>query len=184
MEDTTMLHPDGPGDRGEACAAGRTRSCAARSGTAGAPGAGAPVHSGRASEREVPRGQEAPHERLTHRDFARFARQTAEEIARDCQVQAFRATGPGGQGVNTTDSAVRMVHESTGIVVVSRESRSQFQNRASCLRKLRAEFARRAVPPKKRVATKPTKASRARRLANKRHRSQVKELRRNPRLDD
>ncbi len=202
MEDTTMLHPDGPGDRGEACAAGRTRSCAARSGTAGAPGAGAPVrtghadgrsaatgagapvHSGRASEREVPRGQEAPHERLTHRDFARFARQTAEEIARDCQVQAFRATGPGGQGVNTTDSAVRMVHESTGIVVVSRESRSQFQNRASCLRKLRAEFARRATPPKKRVDTKPSKAAKARRLANKRHRSQVKELRKHPRLDD
>lgn len=201
-----MLHPDGPSDRGEVRAAGRTRRCAARSGTAGvrvavagagapvrsghadgrsaAASAGAPVHSGRASEREAPRGQEAPHERLTHRDFARFARQTAEEIARDCQVQAFRATGPGGQGVNTTDSAVRMVHEPTGIVVVSRESRSQFQNRASCLRKLRAEFARRATPPKKRVATKPSKAAKARRLANKRHRSQVKELRKHPRLDD
>lgn len=210
MEDMTMLHPDGLGDREEARAAGRTRSCVARSGAAGmraaaagagiaaaapvrsghadgrsaAAGAGAPVHSGHASGREVPRGQETPHERLTHRDFARFARQTVEEIARDCQVQAFRATGPGGQGMNTTDSAVRMVHEPTGIVVVSRESRSQFQNRASCLRKLRAEFARRATPPKKRVATKPSKAAKARRLANKRHRSQVKELRRNPRLDD
>lgn len=206
MEDVTRSQAKGPGEHGEVRAAGRTRSGAVRSGAAGvraaaadtgapahsgradgrsaAAGAEAPVHSGHASGREVPRGQEAPHERLTHRDFARFARQTAEEIAHDCQVQAFRATGPGGQGVNTTDSAVRMVHEPTGITVVSRESRSQFQNRASCLRKLRAEFARRAIPPKKRVATKPTKASRARRLANKRHRSQVKELRRNPRLDD
>lgn len=206
MEDTTMLHPDGLRGRGEVRATGRTRSCAARSSAAGmraaaagagaparpghadgrsaAAGAGAPVHSGRASGREVPRGRETPHERLTHRDFARFARQTVEEIARDCQVQAFRATGPGGQGVNTTDSAVRMVHEPTGIVVVSRESRSQFQNRASCLRKLRAEFARRATPPKKRVATKPTKASRARRLANKRHRSQVKACRRRPGLEE
>lgn len=188
MEDMTRLQSKGPGGHGEARAAGRTRSCAARSGAAGersaAASAGAPVRSGYTSEREVLRGQEAPHERLTYRDFARLARQSAEEIARDCQVQAFRATGPGGQGVNTTDSAVRMVHEPTGIVVVSRESRSQFQNRASCLRKLRAEFTRRATPPKKRVATKPSKAAKARRLANKRHRAQVKELRKHPRLDD
>ena len=65
---------------------------------------------------------------LTYRDYAAFARQTPQEIARDCEVQVFRATGPGGQGVNTTDSAVRMRHVPTGITVVSRESRRQLHN--------------------------------------------------------
>ena len=44
------------------------------------------------------------------REYARYAEVSAEELARDCEVQVFRATGPGGQGVNTTDSAVRMKH--------------------------------------------------------------------------
>ena len=71
------------------------------------------------------------------REYARYAEMSAEELARDCEVQVFRATGPGGQGVNTTDSAVRMKHIPSGITVTARESRSQFQNRSSCLRKLR-----------------------------------------------
>lgn len=120
----------------------------------------------------------------TYRDFARWAHLGVDELARDCDVQVFRATGPGGQGVNTTDSAVRMRHLPSGITVTSRESRSQFQNRASCLRKLRAEFERRSRPPKTRRANKPSKASKARRLADKRHRSQVKEYRRAPRGDE
>ena len=63
------------------------------------------------------------------REYARYAEMSVEELARDCEVQVFRATGPGGQGVNTTDSAVRMKHGPTGITVTARESRSQFQNR-------------------------------------------------------
>ena len=82
------------------------------------------------------------------REYARYAEMSAEELARDCEVQVFRATGPGGQGVNTTDSAVRMKHIPSGIVVMARESRSQFQNRSSCLRKLRAELERRGRPPR------------------------------------
>lgn len=121
---------------------------------------------------------------LTYRDYARFARLGLDELYRQCEVEAFRATGPGGQGVNTTDSAVRMRHVPTGIVVVSRESRSQFQNRQACLRKIRAELRRRAIPPKVRRATKPTKASVRRRLEGKRRRADVKRGRRPPSLDD
>ena len=65
------------------------------------------------------------------REYARYAEMSVEELARDCEVQVFRATGPGGQGVNTTDSAVRMKHGPTGIVVTARESRNQFQNRSA-----------------------------------------------------
>ncbi len=119
-----------------------------------------------------------------HEAFAAWARQGLEEVARDCEVQVFRATGPGGQGVNTTDSAVRMRHVPSGITVTSRESRSQFQNRASCLRKLRAEFERRSRPPKERKPRKPGKAARARRLADKRHRAQTKERRRRPGMEE
>ena len=115
---------------------------------------------------------------LSYRAWARLARQTPEQIAADCEVDVFRTHGPGGQGVNTTDSAVRMTHLPSGLVVTSRESRSQLRNRQLCLDKLHAEFARRAIPPKKRVATKPTKASKERRLLAKKSHGKVKALRR------
>lgn len=121
---------------------------------------------------------------LGHCDYARFARKGIEELAGECAVDAFRATGPGGQGVNTTDSAVRMRHLPTGIVVTSRESRSQYQNRLLCLQKLRRELLRRSVPPKQRHATKPSRAARQRRLDEKRRRSQLKLRRRKPGPDD
>lgn len=114
------------------------------------------------------------HDEPTYRDYARWARMSLEDIARDCDVQAFRASGPGGQCVNTTDSAVRMTHVPSGMTVTSRESRSQFRNRQLCLQKLRDRFAREAVPPKARRATKATRASKERRLAQKRRRSQTK----------
>ena len=101
-------------------------------------------------------------DKMGWREYARYAEMSAEELARDCEVQVFRATGPGGQGVNTTDSAVRMKHIPSGIVVTARESRSQFQNRASCLRKLRAELERRGRPPRRRVKTKVPQRSRQR----------------------
>lgn len=119
---------------------------------------------------------------LTYRDYARYAQQSAEEVARDCEVETFRASGPGGQCVNTTDSAVRMTHVPTGIAVTSRESRSQFRNRQLCLQKLRQLFVNKAVPPKVRHATHPSRAARQRRLDHKHFRAQIKIQRR--RIDD
>ena len=122
--------------------------------------------------------------RLTYREYAAFAQQTAAEGTRDCEVDVFRATGPGGQGVNTTDSAVRMRHVPTGIVVNARESRSQFQNRASGLRKLRAELERRGRPPRRRVKTKVPQRSRQRRLNDKHFNAIKKANRRKPGSDE
>lgn len=124
------------------------------------------------------------HEQLTYRDFARFARLDDADLARQCVAEAFHASGPGGQGVNTTDSAVRMRHVPTGITVTSREQRSQLQNRQECLRKIRQQLQQRSVRPKKRKPTKPSKAARQRRLNAKHRRSDVKASRRRPGIDD
>ena len=125
--------------------------------------------------------------------------------ANELEERASRSSGPGGQGVNTTDSAVELrwqfddsvalsdaekarVRENLGtritdagvFIVRSAEQRSQHQNRAAARDRL-VEMLRTAMrPPKRRKATRPSRAAKRRRLEAKRHRGEIKRLRKPP----
>ncbi len=58
----------------------------------------------------------------------------------DYEMQVFRSSGAGGQHINKTSSAVRLIHKATGIVVACQTERSQFQNKETCLRMLRSKL--------------------------------------------
>ena len=107
-----------------------------------------------------------------------------EELLRECEVDTFRSSGPGGQHVNKTESAVRLRHLPSGVVVTSQQERSQHRNKALCLEKLRAKVERLNYRPAKRVPTRVPLGVKNRTLEEKARRSKIKRLRSKPSADE
>jgi protein subunit release factor B len=114
----------------------------------------------------------------------RFAALSDDDLLAQCDVQTFRAGGPGGQHQNMTDSGVRLRHLPTGLTVTCRRERSQLQNKQDCLHRLRLKLAALERTPEPRVPTQPTREAQRRRLEEKARRAALKRQRAAPPADD
>lgn len=101
----------------------------------------------------------------------------------DLDITFFKAGGPGGQHRNKTETAVRIHHRPTGITVTASERRSRQANIEHALERLAQRLEALRRKPRRRIATKPGKAARERRLTGKRVRSQRKQQRRRVDID-
>ena len=105
-------------------------------------------------------------------------------LEREVEIEFFRASGPGGQHVNKTQSALRLTHWPSGAVVVAQDSPSQHRNRDIAFTRLIERLKRLNYVKPKRVATRPTLASRKRRVEGKKQVGEKKRTRSRVRGDE
>ena len=103
-----------------------------------------------------------------------------DALKAQCDESFFVGPGPGGQHRNKTSTAVRLVHEASGITVVVTENRSQWRNRQLALERLRDRLRALTVVPVERRATRPSRGSKRRRLEAKRQQGDRKRDRKVP----
>ncbi len=107
-----------------------------------------------------------------------------KDLLAECKISTYRSSGSGGQHINVTDSAVRLTHLPTGIVVTSQKERSQHLNKMECLKKLRKIVEKLNYRKPKRIATR---IPRSVIMQNKLRKSKIREkkrLRRSPKEED
>lgn len=107
-----------------------------------------------------------------------------DELLEQCDITTFRSSGKGGQHVNKTESAVRLLHRQTGIVVISRKERSQYLNKKECLNNLRKKLEKMRTVSPLRIATKIPSSAKKERIETKIKTARKKELRKRPSLKD
>ncbi len=102
------------------------------------------------------------------------------DLLAQCRVDTHRSGGRGGQHVNKTESAVRLTHGPTGVVVQSQGERSQHANKAEALAELRRRLERRARRPRKRIRTSEPRSAKEAKLRTKAATARKKAQRRRP----
>ena len=109
--------------------------------------------------------------------MAEFYPTDRASLERDCDVEFFIASGPGGQHRNKVETGVRLIHRPSGITVTATERRSQFANREAAFERMAMRLRERQRVSKPRRPTRPSAASRIRRLNAKRRASLLKRQR-------
>lgn len=117
-------------------------------------------------------------------EFEIILPESDEKLLAECHISAYRSSGSGGQHVNKTDSAVRLTHTPTGIVVTCQKERSQHLNKQHCITKLRKVVEKLNYRPPERIATRLPRSVKRENLATKAKHSQKKRSRAAPSIDD
>jgi protein subunit release factor B len=108
---------------------------------------------------------------------------TISALKGEVEITAFKSGGPGGQHKNKTESAVRIKHLPTGIIVIAAENRSQIKNRELAWQRLIEKLAKRRQKSKPRLPTKPSRAAKEKRFEEKIQRSFKKLARQKIRME-
>ena len=103
-----------------------------------------------------------------------------EDLLKECRVETFRSSGSGGQKINKTETAVRIIHIPTGLISKCQNSRSQYRNKIQCLSQLRKKINESLNKLPKRIKTKRPFKIKEKILNDKKKQSDKKKMRHKP----